>query len=209
MGPFVEAGVQRVYLQVLDMSDLDHLELFAARSPAGSPDRARTRRPRLLSVPVTGDRDDDSDARPWHERTATVVGASIAGLVVIGILVLLVSYVSKQYNQPEPPPQYFVDEPSGSSSAISSSSATTTTEIITSTSPPVTTDINPGDETTTSSTDTSSTATSSTDTSGSETSTSTTTTTTTRRPPETDDDGPTTTRNRPRLNETRTLYPRP
>ncbi len=30
LGPFTEAGVQRVYLQLLDMSDLDHLELFAA-----------------------------------------------------------------------------------------------------------------------------------------------------------------------------------
>jgi F420-dependent oxidoreductase-like protein len=29
LSPFVEAGVQRVYLQVLDMSDLDHLEVFA------------------------------------------------------------------------------------------------------------------------------------------------------------------------------------
>jgi F420-dependent oxidoreductase-like protein len=29
LGPFVEAGVQRVYLQLLDMSDLDHLELIA------------------------------------------------------------------------------------------------------------------------------------------------------------------------------------
>jgi F420-dependent oxidoreductase-like protein len=29
LSPFVEAGVQRVYIQVLDMSDLDHLELFA------------------------------------------------------------------------------------------------------------------------------------------------------------------------------------
>ncbi|RAV18105.1 LLM class F420-dependent oxidoreductase [Mycolicibacterium sp. GF69] len=29
LGPFLEAGVQRVYLQVLDMSDLSHLELFA------------------------------------------------------------------------------------------------------------------------------------------------------------------------------------
>jgi F420-dependent oxidoreductase-like protein len=29
LSPFVEAGVQRVYLQVLDMADLDHLELFA------------------------------------------------------------------------------------------------------------------------------------------------------------------------------------
>ena len=29
LAPFAEAGVQRVYLQVLNMSDLDHLELFA------------------------------------------------------------------------------------------------------------------------------------------------------------------------------------
>ncbi|BBZ79176.1 LLM class F420-dependent oxidoreductase [Mycolicibacterium anyangense] len=29
LAPFIEAGVQRVYLQVLDLSDLDHLELFA------------------------------------------------------------------------------------------------------------------------------------------------------------------------------------
>ncbi|MBJ8341225.1 hypothetical protein JGU71_20270 [Antrihabitans sp. YC3-6] len=28
---------------------------------------------------------------PWHERTSTVVGASIAGLIVLGILFLLVS----------------------------------------------------------------------------------------------------------------------
>jgi cytoskeletal protein RodZ len=154
-------------------------------------------------VPVTGDRDDDSGRRPWHERTSIVIGASVAGLVVIGILFLVASYVTKEYNRPEQAPQSFVDEPSGSSSATYSysSSATSTTEIITSTSPPVTTDINPGDETTTSST-------SSTDTTSSGTSTST-TTTTTRRPPETTDDGPTTTRNRPRLNETRTLYPQP
>ena len=30
LGPFVEAGVQRVYLQVLDMSDLEHVEFFAS-----------------------------------------------------------------------------------------------------------------------------------------------------------------------------------
>jgi F420-dependent oxidoreductase-like protein len=29
LGPFAEAGVQRVYLQLLDAHDLDHLELFA------------------------------------------------------------------------------------------------------------------------------------------------------------------------------------
>lgn len=30
LAPYVDAGVQRVYLQLLDMSDLDHLEHFAA-----------------------------------------------------------------------------------------------------------------------------------------------------------------------------------
>ena len=30
LGPFTEAGVQRVYLQVLDQSDLDHVEFFAS-----------------------------------------------------------------------------------------------------------------------------------------------------------------------------------
>ena len=30
LGPFVEAGVQRVYLQLLDMGDLDHLAFFAS-----------------------------------------------------------------------------------------------------------------------------------------------------------------------------------
>ncbi|WP_041781702.1 LLM class F420-dependent oxidoreductase [Mycolicibacterium chubuense] len=29
LGPFLEAGVQRIYLQLLDMSDLDHVEFFA------------------------------------------------------------------------------------------------------------------------------------------------------------------------------------
>ena len=29
LAPFAEAGVQRVYLQVLDLADLDHLEVFA------------------------------------------------------------------------------------------------------------------------------------------------------------------------------------
>jgi hypothetical protein len=30
LGAFVEAGAERVYLQVLDMTDLDHLRLLAA-----------------------------------------------------------------------------------------------------------------------------------------------------------------------------------
>ena len=38
LAPYIEAGVQRVYLQLLDLSDLDHIELFAtevARQLAG------------------------------------------------------------------------------------------------------------------------------------------------------------------------------
>ncbi|OBF28169.1 LLM class F420-dependent oxidoreductase [Mycobacterium sp. ACS1612] len=31
LGAFIEAGVQRTYLQLLDMSDLDHLEFFASQ----------------------------------------------------------------------------------------------------------------------------------------------------------------------------------
>jgi len=31
LGPYIEAGVQRAYLQLLDMSDLDHLEFFATQ----------------------------------------------------------------------------------------------------------------------------------------------------------------------------------
>jgi hypothetical protein len=29
LGPFAEIGLQRVYLQLLDLSDLEHLRLFA------------------------------------------------------------------------------------------------------------------------------------------------------------------------------------
>jgi len=31
LGPFADAGITRVYLQLLDMADLDHLELFASK----------------------------------------------------------------------------------------------------------------------------------------------------------------------------------
>lgn len=146
---------------------------------------------------MTGDRDDDLEERPWHERTSTVVGASVGGLVLLAILFFAGSCVSRTFNEPEQTPQYFLDEP-GTSSSTRSSSATTATETVTSTSPPMTTDINPGESTTTSST-------SGTDTSTSSTSSSPTTT----RTRETESDGPSSTRSRPRLNETRTLYPRP
>jgi cytoskeletal protein RodZ len=143
---------------------------------------------------VTRDGDDDPQGPPWHERTSTVVGASIAGLLVIGLLFLLGSYIARSFNEPDQAPQYYLDVPGSTSSRSYSTSATTTTETVTSTSPPVTTDIN-GDETTTSS---------STDTTSGPTYPP-----TTRRTRTTDDNGESTSRNRPRLNETRTLYPQP
>ena len=34
LGRFADAGIERVYLQLLDLSDLDHLDLIAAEFPA-------------------------------------------------------------------------------------------------------------------------------------------------------------------------------
>ncbi|MCV7133548.1 hypothetical protein H7J06_11185 [Mycobacterium hodleri] len=141
------------------------------------------------------DADHDEDELAWHERTSTVVGASIGAIAVIGVLYLLISYMVGGSDEPGNSPQYYPD-PSFSERTSAATTSTTSTETITSTSPPLTTDINPGD-TTTSSTDT----------------TSSTPTTTSfdpsnlprTRTSSTYGDG----RQRPRLNETRTLYPRP
>ena len=138
--------------------------------------------------------DDEQDApteTPWYNRTPEVIGASLVGVLVIGILVFALSYVARQFSEPPQAPLYYVD-PSFSATATSTSSATTT-QTITSTSPPITSDINAPSSTTPSSSET---------TSGS------------RIPPrtrETDagDDGETRTTRRPRTNVTRTLYPQP
>lgn len=147
--------------------------------------------------------DDSKDGGPaWHERTSTVVGASIAALAVLALLWLVISYTTHAFNDPEPTSQYY-PEPSGSAGSTSTTT-NTSTETITSTSPPVTTDIDPGDTSSTSSGSSSGT------TSGTDTTTSfdpSNLPRTRRSTP--NDDGDTTTRQRPRLNETRTLYPRP
>jgi cytoskeletal protein RodZ len=148
------------------------------------------------------DRDDYDDEQtpspaPWYNRTPAVIGASVAGLAVIGILIAAVTFVSGQFNEPEQAPLNFV-EPSFSATATRSSSTPTTTATITSTSPPVTTDIDTPTSTTSSSSDTSS----------SDTSTS--TRITQSRPSGGGDESPpTTTRRGPRTNVTRTLYPQP
>ena len=151
-------------------------------------------------MPVAGNRSDDAPGGvhtepAWHERTPTLVGASAAALVVLALLYFLISTMVREFGEPDQAPQYYLD-PGGTSSAYRTATSSTTTQTITSTSPPVTSDINPGDPTST---------TSGTDTSSSDTSTR----TSTRRPTTDDDDEPRTTRSRPRLNETRTLYPRP
>jgi cytoskeletal protein RodZ len=148
------------------------------------------------------DYDDEqlSSATPWYNRTPALVGASVAGLAVIGILIAAVTFVSHHFNEPDQAPLNFV-EPSFSATATHSLSTPTTTATITSTSPPVTTDIDAPSSTTSSSPDTSS---------GTDTSTPTRTAST---KPHTSPSGaespPSTTRRGPRTNVTRTLYPLP
>lgn len=155
-------------------------------------------------MPVaSGDRDDEPrEPVPWHNRPSTLLGASLAALVVIAVLVASVSWLTSRFDRPQQAPLDFV-EPSFSATTTQPAT-TTTTQTITSTSPPATTDIDPG---------------STTSTSGSPTSTSpgppSTSPPTTYAPRTREDDGedddatPTSTRRRPRLNQTRTLYPSP
>jgi hypothetical protein len=132
----------------------------------------------------------------WHNQTSTLLGASVAALAAIAVLVGLISYVAGQFDEPEQAPLYYAPPSSSAAATRSGTSTTTTTGTITSTSPPVTSDINP-------------------DLTPSSTSPSTTGPST--RPPRTrepstrsetaDGDEPETTRSRPRTNVTRTLYP--
>lgn len=147
-------------------------------------------------MPVNRRDDDEARDEPpveWHNQTSTLLGASVAGLLAIGLLVMLISYVAGQFSEPDQAPLNYIPPPRSSASATESETSTTT-GTITSTSPPMTSDINPGETT------------------------ATTTESTTRpstRPPRTReteededaDEEETTTRSRPRTNVTRTLYP--
>ncbi len=144
---------------------------------------------------MTGQDDEQrtSTEEPWHNRTGSLLGASALAVMLIGVLVLAATCVSRQFSEPEEAPLHFVD-PSFSATAPGGTTPTTT-QTITSTSPPVTTDI--GDPSATSTT------TSTTTTSSSETTTERTTSA-----EDEEDETPRTTR-RPRTNVTRTLYPIP
>ena len=134
----------------------------------------------------------NSSPQPWHNRTPTVVGASVVALAVIGLLVVVATAVGRQFSETEEAPLNFVN-PTYSATATQSAATATTTQTITSTSPPETTNID-GPPTPSTST-----------TSGSETSSD---ETTTRRGGDEDDDTPSrTTRRGPRTNVTRTFNP--
>lgn len=148
---------------------------------------------------MTGGRGDEEhpegDAgRPWHQSTAKLLGASVAALAAIALIVGGVLYVSRQAAETPQAPLNFV-EPSFSQTSDTASSEPSTTSATTRTSPPQTTDIDLPPTSAPPPPPPSSSA---------EDSTS-------RRPPSTrnrdddDEDGstPTTTRKRPRLNETR------
>ncbi|WP_158021301.1 hypothetical protein [Mycolicibacterium chubuense] len=144
----------------------------------------------------------DPSRVPWHNRTSTLLGASVAGLAVIAILIASGLWLTRQFNEPEQAPLNFV-EPSFSATSTPSSTPTTAVTA-TSTSPPVTTDLDPTSTPPTTSTSASATPSDS---------------ATTSRPPSTqtprtretteDDESTSTTRRRPRTNVTRTLYPVP
>jgi hypothetical protein len=79
----------------------------------------------------------DEPSQPWHNSTRAVVGASAAGLAVIGVLVASVMFVTGR-SEPGAPAD-FTDP---SFTATASEVPTTTTATITSTAPVSTTEIN-------------------------------------------------------------------
>lgn len=163
-------------------------------------------------MPVTGpDLDDDfgeadfvgeyggeEPVEPWHNSTPAVVGASAAGLALIGILVAAVMFVTGS-DEPQAPIN-FVDPTFSTTASVAA--ATTTTPTITSTPKVSTTEINAptGPSTTTSGSETTS--------SGTESSSGSAPVVRPPRQREDDDDGGPTSR-RPRFNITRTLGPGP
>ena len=141
----------------------------------------------------------DEPSEPWHNSTRAVVGASVAGVAVIGVLVAAVMFMSGG-DEPTDAPLNFVDPSFSETASESAASATTTTATITSTPKVSTTEINgpPGPPTTSGSSSTSS--------SGSESSSA---PVTRPRQRENDDNPGGPTSRRPRFNITRTLGPGP
>ncbi|MGE2715438.1 hypothetical protein ACQI4L_15385 [Mycolicibacterium litorale] len=138
--------------------------------------------------------------RPWHHSTSKVLGASVAAVVALALVVTGVMFVSRKTGETPEAPMNFVD-PTFSSMTTGSTEERPTSLTTTRISPPLTTDLDlppelappppPSESETTTSRGRSTTQEEESEESGEESA------------PQT------TTRNRPRLNETRTLYPRP
>jgi hypothetical protein len=143
----------------------------------------------------------DQPSAPWHNSTRAVVGASAAGVAVIGVLIAAVMFMSGG-DEPTDAPPNFVDPSFSETAAGSASSATTTTPTITSTPRLSTTEINgpPVPPTTSGSSET-------TTSSSSESSSSAPFTPPRQRDADENPGGPTS--RRPRFNITRTLGPGP
>ena len=142
----------------------------------------------------------DEPSEPWHNSTRAVVGASAAGIAVVGVLIAAVMFMSGG-DQPTDAPLNFVDPSFSETAPESASSATTTTPTITSTPRISTTEINapPAPPTTSGSSNTSTTP--------SESSSSAPFTRPRQREADENPGGPTS--RRPRFNITRTLGPGP
>ncbi|MGE2729232.1 hypothetical protein ACQI4F_07135 [Mycolicibacterium vaccae] len=139
--------------------------------------------------------DDGQDSVAWHNRTSTLLAASVAALAAIAVVVSAVMYVTRQ---PEPTrtPMYLTETSRSATPTVTTrSTSRTTTTRSTRTSPPQTTDIDPALPTE----------------SVTESETETPTSTLQTRAPRTreEDDGTSTSRSRPRTNVTRTLSPAP
>ena len=86
-------------------------------------------------MPVARRDYDDDDGQPWHNRTSTLLGASVLAILVITILIVAATALARQFDEPEQAPLDFV-APTYSATNSESAAASTTTQTITSTSPP-------------------------------------------------------------------------
>ncbi len=68
------------------------------------------------------DRDDDAEQEappvPWHNRTSTLLGASVAAVAAIAIIVASIGYVARQFSEPTQAPINYVEPAVSSSTAI-------------------------------------------------------------------------------------------
>ena len=138
---------------------------------------------------------------PWHHSTANVVGASVAALAVIGLVIWGISAMVGT-DQPQDAPINFVNP-----SYASTTSARSTTSTVTTTRTPITSEVMGPPENSGSETSPSDTTSETTDTSTTTTSTWTSHELPTTRTHASESDDTATSRNRPRQNVTRTVYP--